>query len=243
MFKLGKKEPRYDSRDLELAKYFTSSLPISPSTVDWTTKVANWPMMKNDTVGDCTCAGMGHFIQDWTTNCGSPFIPSDAQVIAAYSAITGYTPSDPNTDQGANLNDVLNYSRQTGIAGHKIGAYASLEPKNHTELQDSIYLFGGAYLGIALPLTVQGAKCWQVPSKISGKGAPGSWGGHCVLAVKYDPRWITVITWGALLQMSWAFYDAYCDEAFAVLSQDWINNGVNPDHVALADLQSDLTKI
>jgi hypothetical protein len=43
--------------------------------------------------------------------------------------------------------------------------------------------------------------------------------------------------------MSWAFYDAYCDEAFAVLSQDWINNGVNPDHVALADLQSDLTKI
>ena len=52
--------------------------------------------------------------------------PSDKQVVAAYSAITGYNPSTGANDNGAVEIDVLNYWRQTGIAGHKIGAYVAL---------------------------------------------------------------------------------------------------------------------
>ena len=39
--------------------------------------------------------------------------------------------------------------------------------------------------------------------------------------IAYDASGLTCITWGALKQMTWAFWDAYCDEAYACLSKDW----------------------
>lgn len=51
-------------------------------------------------------------------------------------------------------------------------------------------------------------------------------------------------TWGALKSMSWQFYSAYMDEAFAVLSPDWFNaKGEAPSGFDLAGLQQDLTQI
>ncbi len=50
---------------------------------------------------------------------------------------------------------------------------------------------------------------------------PGSWGGHAVPVIAYDASGLTCITWGALKRMTWAFWDAYCDEAYACLSRDW----------------------
>ena len=42
--------------------------------------------------------------------------------------------------------------------------------------------------------------------------------------VAYDVRGLTVITWAEAKRMTWTFLDAYCDEAYAVLSADWIND-------------------
>jgi hypothetical protein len=49
-------------------------------------------MMGNDKVGDCTCAAAGHLVMDWTANTGKEVVPSSQQIVAAYSAITGYNP-------------------------------------------------------------------------------------------------------------------------------------------------------
>ena len=55
-------------------------------------------MMDNAQLGDCTCAAAGHLIMEWTANAQSKtFTPSDAQIIAAYSAITGYNPGPERT--------------------------------------------------------------------------------------------------------------------------------------------------
>ena len=35
-------------------------LPAPPPHVDWTKGQKNWGMMKNDQLGDCTAAGVGH---------------------------------------------------------------------------------------------------------------------------------------------------------------------------------------
>jgi hypothetical protein len=45
--------------------------------------------------------------------------------------------------------------------------------------------------------------------------------------------------------MSWQFYDAYADEAFAVLSGDWINKkvGTSPSGFNMAALQQDLAAV
>lgn len=245
--KLGKAPARHDPRTLQLAKYLRpATLAPPPATENFGAKVTNWPMMLNDTLGDCTCACAGHMIEEWTTYSGTAVIPPNPAILAAYEAVSGYNPANPQSDKGAVILDVLNYWRNTGIDSHKIMAYASLEPKNHTEVEDSVFLFGNCYLGIQLPLSAQNQAVWAVPpGGATGQGAPGSWGGHAVPIVAYDPRGLTVITWGATKRMSWGFLDAYCDEAYAVLSQDWINNvtHLSPDQFDLATLQTDLQQI
>jgi hypothetical protein len=271
-FRLGKKPPRLDARTLQLAKYLRgtsiaaseqgtarqATLPPAPPSVDWTAKIPAWPMLANDTLGDCTTAAAAHMIECWTANAGYAFTPSNAQVIAAYSATGGYVAGDAATDNGAVELDVLNYWRQQGIAGHKIDAYVSFSAQNAEHARAAINLFGGIYIGLALPLSAQNQDVWDVPSFISrifsircgrrsasgGNTAPGSWGGHAVPILAYDPDALTCITWGEKKRMTWDFFARYCDESYAPLSRDWLNaKGTDPAGLDFAALQADLSEL
>jgi hypothetical protein len=248
--KLGKSVARHDPRTLLLASYVTPALPAPPASFDLTSKVKSWGMMDNDQIGDCTCAAAGHLLMEWTANAGTKmFTPSDKQIVAAYSAITGYNPTTGANDNGANEIDVLNYWRQTGIAGHKIGAYVALEPTNHNHIMDSVYIFEGCYIGVQLPISsqaqVQNHQPWSVPpGGPTGDGKPGSWGGHAVPVVAYDTHGVTVVTWGALQSMTWSFWAAYCDEAYAILSPDYLDGKQQaPQGFSLQQLQADLADL
>ncbi|HYM74562.1 MAG TPA: hypothetical protein VE377_01175 [Candidatus Dormibacteraeota bacterium] len=245
--KLGKHVARHDPRTLLLASYITTALPPAPASFDLTGKIQNWGMMDNDQIGDCTCAAAGHLIMEWTANAGKKMVtPTDKQIVAAYSAVTGYNPTTGANDNGAVEIDVLNYWRQTGIAGHKIGAYVALEPANHTHIMDSVYIFEGCYIGLQLPMSaqtqVQNHQPWSVPpGGTTGDGAKGSWGGHAVPVVAYDSRGVTVVTWGALQVMTWSFWEAYCEEAYAIISNDYLTKKKKTaEGFNLAQLQSDL---
>lgn len=249
--KLGKQTARPDPRTLLLASYITPALPTPPASLDLTTKVgASWGMMDNDQIGDCTCAAAGHLIMEWTANAKKKMVtPTDKQIVAAYSAITGYNPATGANDNGAAEIDVLNYWRQSGIANDKIGAYIALEPSNHIHIMDSVYIFEGCYIGLELPTSaqaqVQNHQPWSVPpGGPTGDGKPGSWGGHAVPVVAYDARGLTVVTWGALQIMTWTFWDTYCDEAYAILSTDYITGKkVTPQGFNLQQLQTDLADL
>lgn len=245
--KLGKGAARHDPRALLMASYVAPSLPSPPPSTDLTAKVPAWGMMENDQIGDCTCAAAGHLLMEWTANAGKKmFTPSDKQIVAAYSAITGYNPTTGANDNGAVEVDVLNYWRQTGIAGHKIGAYVSLEPSNHNHIMDAVYIFEGCYIGMQLPVSaqaqVQNHQPWSVPpGGATGDGKPGSWGGHAVPVVAYDSRGVTVVTWGALQMMTWSFWEVYCDEAYAILSKDYLTGKkTTPQGFSVAQLNADL---
>jgi hypothetical protein len=248
--KLGKGVARHDPRTLLLASYVTPALPAPPATFDVTAKVKAWGMMDNDQIGDCTCAAAGHLIMEWTANSGKKMVtPTDQQIVAAYSAITGYNPVSGANDNGANELDVLNYWRQTGIAGHKIGAFVALEPSNHNHIMDSVYIFEGCYIGVQLPISAQAQtqnhQPWSVPpGGPTGDGKPGSWGGYAIPVVAYDTRGVTVVTWGALQVMTWSFWDAYCDEGYAIISSDYLNgNEQAPQGFSMQQLQADLADL
>jgi len=83
---------------------------------------------------------------------------------------------------------------------------------------------------------------WDL-NTLNGDGAPGSWGGHCVYVPKYDANGFTCITWGGLKRMTNAFWEAYCDEAHALLGADFIGANGSPQGFNLAQLQLDLTAI
>jgi hypothetical protein len=240
--KLGKLAPRKDKRTLKMADYIVT-LPPVPAAVDWSHKLTALGEMCNDKLGDCTCAAAGHAIQTWTGNVKNEVTPTDKQIVAAYSAITGYTPRDPNSDQGAVELDVLNYWRNKGVGGHKISSYMAVQPKNQAHVKASIFLFGGTYCGLALPNSAQTQDVWDV---VPGPdGAAGSWGGHAVWGLAYDSNFLTFVTWGELKKMTWRFWNAYCDESYALLSSDWFtkklfSQGPSPSGFDMAALAADL---
>ena len=86
---------------------------------------------------------------------------------------------------------------------------------------------------------------WSVPpGGTTGDGKPGSWGGHAIPVVAYDTRGVTVVTWGALQAMTWSFWEAYCDEAYAILSDDYMDGQKKaPQGFNLQQLQADLADL
>lgn len=242
---LGKRRAVTDLRTLKLTRYSTLSLSQIPYGADWSSKVNTWPMMLNDRIGDCTIAAAGHMIEQWTTYTDAGFAPTDQQILAAYEAVSGYQPGQPSSDNGAVMIDVLNYWRKTGIGAHTIAGYVGLNPVLQTEVRAAAYLFGNVYLGIQLPMSAQTQTVWQVPAQgPNGSGAPGSWGGHCVPVVQFDLHGLTVVTWGTLQRMSWQFLRTYCDEAYGVLSKDWISSAnIAPNSFSILQLTADLAAL
>jgi hypothetical protein len=242
-YKLGKHPPVVDQRTLRFGKYLTAALPSPPASVNYGAKVSTWPMYANDKYGDCTCAAAGHMIQNWTANANGEVTPPTGAVVKFYEHFVG---NPPPPDAGCNMLQVLNYWRKAGLARHIINAYAAIKLKNQAEAMSALYLFGSVYIGVELPdFAVEGdmlAVPWVVPpGGPEGNAAPNPNNGHCIPAVAYDENNLTVITWGEPKTMSWDFYNAYADEAFAVLSQDFIEkSGTDLGGFDLAALEADL---
>ena len=95
MMKLARVRSASKRRPPSLRAYLTATL-ASGASADWYSRVASWPMLANDRAGDCTCAGVGHVIQQWTAYTdATPVVTNDAEVLAAYSAVSGYVAGDP----------------------------------------------------------------------------------------------------------------------------------------------------
>lgn len=243
LFKLGKLPARHDHRTLLLEKYLTAPIPY-PSDCDWTKNVTDYGMMKNDTIGDCGIAGPAHMIQTMTNNIGNEFVIPDDIIVQIYSDISGYNPTTGENDNGVVLLDVLNYWRNTGFSGHKIGGYVKLNTSLLDSVKAAIFLFGGILTGMALPISAQGQSEWQMNgSGLSGNNAPYSWGGHCVPYEAYTDKDLTCVTWGDRKKAMIDWFTTYCDEAYAIFSTDFIKSdgespsGFNKDQL-IADLNS-----
>jgi hypothetical protein len=241
--KLGKKAVKHDHRTLMLARYLTPRIEAPPPACDWSKKVTNLGQMENDKIGDCTCAAVGHLIQTWTANTrDEEVILTDSDIVQLYRQF-GYDPTSPDSDQGAVELDVLNYWRKNPVETHALSAFASVNPQKITEVRQSIYLFGGSYIGLALPITAQSQNVWTVTS-LQGDGEPGSWGGHAVPLIAYDANYFYCVTWGEIKAMSANFLYGYCDESYALLSPDWLAaTGKTPAGFDIGQLTQDLSAL
>jgi len=252
--KFGKLPAKHDLRTLRFEKYvIPSQLPPVPDQQYWQDKLpSDWGEMGNDAISDCTCAAAGHLVMNWTANANGtsqPKIIPDKEIISAYSAVSNYDPQTGNNDNGAYSLDLLNYWKNTGIGDDKIVAFISLENKNVLQVKEAVYIFGGSFIGLSLPDTITvdiSQSIWDVPYfGPIGEGAPNPNNGHAVSLVGYDSRYVAFITWGEVKYMTWRFYQTYCDEAYVILSSDWLNsaNGKNPAGFDIVALQKDLEQI
>ena len=222
---------------LRLADYITSTPPSVPAAVDRSDASFACGMLANDTLGDCVIAMMMHSIEAFHLDATTPVpVFSDADAIAAYEAITGYNPANPNSDQGTNEGQAMTYWQHTGLrcsaddSIHTIATTVAVNPTSIDERRRAIWEFVALQYGLALPLTAQGQTEWSVTdSTLQGNAAPGSWGGHGVPALSYDSASETVITWGADLVMDEAFALAYLQEAHVVVTTEMLSrSGTSP---------------
>jgi hypothetical protein len=155
------------------------------------------------------------------------------------------------------------------------------------DIATAIWLFGGVYIGVELPIAAQTQDVWDVPANPGAEDEPGSWGGHAVYLVGYDlvltqlpiadgrskelsiadcrlsienpshsstincqssidhrQSTISCITWGQVKKMTWAWFQKYCSEAYALVSRDWLEaSGLAPSGFDLAGLEKDLEEV
>jgi hypothetical protein len=224
-FKLGKKAPKRLMSTPALGDFLpkATSWPAVPPQ-GWETAVpaASLDILGNDQYGDCAEAGALHLIQAMSYNSGRPLDPSYDDAIRLYSAVTGFNPSDPATDQGTALTDLLNYWQNTGITVgstvHKILGFATVDFTSIPLMRYATYLFGGLYLGINCP-----AKCQQDTSNWNfGPGLPID-GGHCVIRAGEGAAGGKTGSWGMWIPTSNEFYLSYVDEAYIVVTEDWVS--------------------
>jgi hypothetical protein len=206
--------------------------PVVPS-VDYTQKMpANLGVMKNDTLGDCTCAAYYHAIQVWSANTsGQIDTEPDVDVVNLYEQACGYKPSQGGEGPGGNEQHVLTFILKKGAPygangqqRHNIIAFVEVDVKNIDNVKRTIYDCGVSYIGFNVPQYIMPPGEDPLPVwDLNPKADNTIVGGHAVVLAGYDANGARVISWGQYYTMTWAFFEKFVDEAYAIADPEWIS--------------------
>lgn len=225
--KFGRKRSPRGAMKLHFRDFLLKSVPTPPPSVDYSVQASAIlsDVFLNDQLGDCVIAGGYHIEGQATANAGDPFHATSAQITADYSAIGGYVPGDPSTDNGCNLQDAMNYWMSKGFAnGTKLLGWLAIDPTNKAELMLALYLFENLYFGIELPDT------WITPFPsgdgfVWDVGTPDPQNGHCVEGDGYNAQGVQIDSWGLEGTLTWAAIAQLCTtnaggEVYVMLTPD-----------------------
>lgn len=232
MLKLGKKPARANSIKLKFSSLADpAQLPKPPNRFGHEKLVDEWGMLGNDQYGCCVLAGAAHEHMLWSRMGEAPDCSFTTQsVLESYSAVTGFDPSRPDTDQGADMQQAASHRRLVGIKDgsgvyHKVEAYLAIDPGNLTEHWQAMWLFGAVGVGFRFPgyamRQFELGKAWTVlKGEIDG--------GHYVPLVA-KRGYLICVTWGKAQLMSPAFLGKYNDESVVYVTKESLTNRKSPE--------------
>lgn len=246
--KFGRKPRRFNPRVPHLSALRLASPPLSPppDAVDYTQSMpANFGMMLNDQLGDCTCAAYYHARQVWSFNAqGTEVTEPDADIEQMYQEACGYNPLVPGSDNGGDEQSVLSYLLNTGaptgaggLARDKILAFIEVDPRNKNDVKQTIFECGIAYIGFPVPANVNyDNSVWDYDPSAAMTGD-----GHAVVLAGYNQAGAIAISWGKLYTLTWAFIAKIVDEVYAIADSAWVTGkGTTPDGLSVAALESQM---
>jgi hypothetical protein len=183
-------------RTLMMAKYVTN-VPDPPQAVDNLARVyaklgindptVLFPMDGNNQYGDCTIAALAHYITLANGLVGIKKIPAEQDVIDLYFKYTN------GQDTGCNELDVMKSWHKKGCFGEKTPYYVAIDPLNHREVMQTIWLFGAVYIGF----NVQQNAISDFEKRIPWTAGTPTNEGHAILTPNYDADFTTKsLTWG-----------------------------------------------
>jgi hypothetical protein len=249
--KLGRNLPIANSPHLKLERYIKMSLPTPPASTNWRAK--SMPSFRriylNDQLGDCVIAAFAHIIGQMTGNAtGTDVQFTDTQIQMIYSAISGYVPGNPSTDNGCDMQTAMNWIVTHGFPGvsRPLG-WLSVDLTNSLLVRQAIYLFEHVDIGVALP----DAAIDPFPSgdgftwDVAGDPVPEN--GHSVPLVDYDASGnAQIVTWALVGNVTSRWLAKYGargagGEGYVLLDEDMISRASQkaPSGVAWSDLIAD----
>lgn len=252
-FKAGKLPPKYHPKTLCFSKYLTKdAAPLRPAQKVYREyKIINQApqaiqMYGNDQYGDCPFAGAANLKILWTLHTGKLYVPTLQEVLDFYTAVTGFNPSDPSTDNGAALTDVLAYWQANEVFGGKILAWAGIDITNRNHREIAVDLFGATYTGVTLPDNAQDQFGAGQPFELVAGYPPDPQEGHCIIHPGQGALGGDYVTWAKWDQKASAAWESACiDEEYGIITEDWLDQvtQLSPSGLDLATLQDDLAAL
>lgn len=232
------------------AVFLTAYLAAAPITYSpvcrWDKAVGSWPMLMNDSIGNCVVAAGLHMRQCWAANTLAPgassgsYVPTDQQALAEYVARTGYDPQTGANDNGVDENAFCQSWQQNGLAGDKCAGSALVNYQNLDLLKFSIETFGGVLVGTQVTQQCEdqfdAGQPWQ----------DGWWfspvkGLHGIPLIGFDQSYFYACTWGGIAAITPEWVQRRFDESHVIVDQGFLNaKGTTPGNLNLEQLLADL---
>lgn len=209
---------------MRYADYRTSALPPAPPTFDVLDRVLSvrreartpakiaefFPMDGNDTIGDCTIAGIAHAQTIWRGMAGAYAVLPAGYCESLYFQLTG------GADSGLACTTVLDHVHKHALAGDKALAYVEVDPRNTAHVQEACALFGSLYIGFQCADNViaefDANQPWTAGTLTDD--------GHCVVITGYDQTYYHALTWGAAQLGGYDWWGECVEEVYAVIPSE-----------------------
>ena len=239
--KLGLRLPElYDIRTIPLRAVLRlrelPPLPIQHNAHDAVGGLVDERMFGNDQYGCCVISAQAHNTLTFEKFEQDMVVPiKDQEVIDEYLRQSG------GEDRGLYLSLAMKEWKNRGwdAAGrhYDIYAYASVDKPDHNQVKYSIYLLNGVIFGMQVFETdreqFRNGEPWHLTGN-SGQllGGHGVYGfsyiethhdcPHCLTG--WDENGLTCMTWGEEQFMTWEFWDARVNQAYAIVDNrnDWL---------------------
>jgi hypothetical protein len=221
IYAFGKAPAKQDDRTLKLAGVLLEEAPEAtslPEEYDFDDKHKEIPIPPpaylNPPLNNCVLAGRAHQTLRFEMVEQKRLINiTDEDVKREFEKQTGGSNNDIEVLQSLKLWRTRGW--EAAGQNFKIKAFAKIDPIEPDKIKRAIRINLGVGLGFFLPESAKtqfkAGHPWEVTPEKAGPN------GHYVYVPGYTKDGPVCITWGKKQQMSWAFVDKYCDEAYAII--------------------------
>jgi len=211
---LGRRKPKTQERTFRSGlSLLAAPIPTPPARIAVSASCAGGlsQTFMNTELGCCVISHHAHFLANITSQIGKTFIYTDKQIINDYSAVGGYIPGDPFSDQGCDIGTDLSYLQSTGFPdGSKLLGSINLDPTSQLALTQSVWITNGVCFGMSMPdawidpAPQQSGFVWDIA------GEPNDSNGHCFTGFAYPTaQGIAIATWGMVGTITWGAIAKY----------------------------------
>lgn len=199
---------------LLLAPAALASVPLLPASTRATTGAL--PYYGNTHEGDCAYAAEGELAQMWLRMAHRP-VSAEVKRQITYDVQVAY---HLNGEQGLAAHALRTWEEHP-IGGIRAVQFAALD-RTPATIEGAISQLGGIY---AIVTTPPQTGAWTLERQSASSRTPTS---HAVAIVGYTKSRLVAATWGKTYKMTWGWWHAHAQSAWAVLPSSFVQAGHGP---------------